>query len=96
MKRVTPPSGSVELATNTFISLHFSTTSHLIGLRRHGFSSEEIHALKSAYKLIWRSNQERNEVMQQVETELGHFPQVMKLLEFIRASKRGTITPERI
>ncbi|MDO4768151.1 MAG: acyl-ACP--UDP-N-acetylglucosamine O-acyltransferase [Pseudomonadota bacterium] len=69
---------------------------NLIGLRRHGFSSEEIHALKSAYKLIWRSNQERNEVMQQVETELGHFPQVMKLLEFIRASKRGTITPERI
>lgn len=69
---------------------------NLIGLRRQGFSSEEISALKSAYKLIWRSNQERNEVMQQVETELGHFPQVMKLLDFIRASKRGTITPERI
>lgn len=69
---------------------------NLIGLRRHGFSSEEIHALKSTYKLIWRSNQERNEVIQQVETELGHFPQVMKLLEFIRASKRGTISPERI
>ncbi|NLW80215.1 MAG: acyl-ACP--UDP-N-acetylglucosamine O-acyltransferase [Desulfovibrionales bacterium] len=69
---------------------------NLIGLRRHGFSSEEIHALKSAYKLIWRSNQERNEVMQQAETELGHFPQVIKLLDFIRSSKRGTITPERI
>ncbi|MDO9582960.1 MAG: acyl-ACP--UDP-N-acetylglucosamine O-acyltransferase [Desulfomicrobium sp.] len=69
---------------------------NLIGLRRHGLSSEEISALKSAYKLIWRSNQERNEVMQQVETELGNFPQVMKLLEFIRSSKRGTITPERI
>ena len=69
---------------------------NLIGLRRHGFSSEEISALKSAYKLIWRSNQERNEVMQQVETELGHFQQVMKLLDFIRGSKRGTITPERI
>lgn len=69
---------------------------NLIGLRRQGFSSDEISALKSAYKLIWRSNQERNEVMQQVETELGGFPQVMKLLDFIRASKRGTITPERI
>lgn len=69
---------------------------NLIGLRRHGFTSDEIHALKSAYKLIWRSNQERNEVIQQVETELGHFQQVMKLLDFIRASKRGTISPERI
>lgn len=69
---------------------------NLIGLRRQGFSTEEIHALKSTYKLIWRSNQERNEVMQQVETELGHFPQVMKLLDFIRASKRGTISPERL
>lgn len=69
---------------------------NLIGLRRHGFTSEEIQGLKAAYKLIWRSNQERNEVMQQVETELGHLAQVMKLLEFIRSSKRGTITPERI
>ena len=34
--------------------------------------------------------------MQQVETELGNFQQVMKLLDFIRSSKRGTITPERI
>ncbi|NLV96615.1 MAG: acyl-ACP--UDP-N-acetylglucosamine O-acyltransferase [Desulfovibrionales bacterium] len=69
---------------------------NLIGLRRHGFSRDEIQALKAAYKLIWRSNQERNEVMQQVETELGSFPQVMKLLDFIRNSKRGTITPERL
>lgn len=69
---------------------------NLIGLRRHGFSSEEIQALKAAYKLIWRSNQERNEVMQQVETELGSFHHVMKLLDFIRSSKRGTITPERL
>lgn len=69
---------------------------NLIGLRRQGFTSEEIQALKATYKLIWRSNQERNEVMQQVETELGHFPQVIKLLDFIRSSKRGTITPERI
>lgn len=69
---------------------------NLIGLRRHGFSSEEIQALKAAYKLIWRSNQERNEVMQQVETELGNFSQVMKLLDFLRASRRGTISPERL
>lgn len=69
---------------------------NLIGLRRHGFSSEELHALKAAYKLIWRSNQERNEVIQQVETELGHFPHVMKLLDFIRSSTRGTISPERL
>lgn len=69
---------------------------NLIGLRRHGFSTEEIHALKSTYKLIWRSSQERNEVMQQVETELGHFPNVMKLLDFIRSSKRGTVSPERL
>lgn len=69
---------------------------NLIGLRRFGFTSEEIQALKATYKLIWRSNQERNEVLQQVETELGYFPQVMKLLDFIRSSKRGTITPERL
>ncbi|GAB1410816.1 acyl-ACP--UDP-N-acetylglucosamine O-acyltransferase [Desulfovibrionales bacterium] len=69
---------------------------NLIGLRRHGFTSEEIQALKATYKLLWRSNQERNEVIQQVETELGHFPQVIKLLDFIRSSKRGTITPERL
>lgn len=69
---------------------------NLIGLRRHDFTSEEIQGLKAAYKLIWRSNRERNEVMQQVETELGHIAPVMALVDFIRSSKRGTITPERL
>jgi UDP-N-acetylglucosamine acyltransferase len=62
---------------------------NLIGLRRHGYSSDEIHALKSAYKLIWRSNQERNEVMQQVETELGNFPAGHETARFHPAQQTG-------
>jgi UDP-N-acetylglucosamine acyltransferase len=69
---------------------------NLIGLRRHGFSSEEISALKAAYRILWRSHHERNEALQQVETEFGHIQPVMQLLSFLRASTRGTITPERL
>ncbi len=69
---------------------------NLVGLRRHGFSAEEITALKAAYRILWRSHKERTEALQQVETEFGHIAPVMELLRFLRESTRGTITPERL
>ncbi|HCF04739.1 MAG: UDP-N-acetylglucosamine acyltransferase [Desulfomicrobiaceae bacterium] len=69
---------------------------NLIGLRRHGFTAEEISGLKAAYRILWRSHKERNEALQQVETEFGHIAPVMELLRFVRESTRGTITPERL
>lgn len=62
---------------------------NLIGLRRHGFSSESCRALKKAYKIIFRSGQPREKAIGQALEELGDTPEVVKLIDFMRASKNG-------
>ena len=67
---------------------------NLVGLRRLGLKSSEIGDLKKAYKLLWRSGRERGEVLAEIEETLSHDPRVMEVVAFIKASTRGTITPE--
>jgi UDP-N-acetylglucosamine acyltransferase len=60
-----------------------------IGLRRRGFSEAAIEGLTQAHRLLFRSGLLRDEAMERVQAELGHIPEVMFLLDFIRTSKRG-------
>ena len=62
---------------------------NLIGLKRNGFSGETISALKKAYDILFRSGKPMGEAISKVEAEVEHFPEVERLLDFIRASKRG-------
>lgn len=62
---------------------------NLIGLKRHGFSSEACKALKKAYKLIFRSGQPREKAVQQALEELGEHPEVARMVEFMRDSRNG-------
>ncbi len=66
---------------------------NLIGLRRRGFPAEALSALKKAYKTIFRSGRERQEALASVMEEFGAVPQVAKLVDFIRGSARGIVTP---
>ncbi|EPR37471.1 Acyl-(acyl-carrier-protein)--UDP-N-acetylglucosamine O-acyltransferase [Desulfovibrio sp. X2] len=63
-----------------------------IGLRRRGFDRDTITALKRAYRKIFRSDMIREEALEEVQESLGHVPQVMKLVEFVKNSPRG-VTP---
>ncbi len=61
---------------------------NLVGLRRAGFTFEQISALKKAYRLLYRSGLKLEEALSRIETEVpgdeaGH------LVRFIRGSKRG-------
>ncbi|HKK32414.1 MAG TPA: acyl-ACP--UDP-N-acetylglucosamine O-acyltransferase [Desulfomicrobiaceae bacterium] len=67
---------------------------NLVGLRRLGLKSSEIGDMKKAYKLLWRSGRERTEVLREIEETLSHDHRVMEIVAFVKASKRGTITPE--
>ncbi len=66
---------------------------NLIGLRRYAFSPEFIPALRTVYKRIFRSDTPRKEALDSVEAEFGHFPQMRTLVEFIRSSERGILSP---
>lgn len=62
------------------------------GLRRRGFSDETIRALRHAYRVLFRSDENLGDALRTLEAEGGHGPEVRMLIDFIRASERGVTT----
>lgn len=60
-----------------------------VGLDRGGVSAEAVHALRRAYRLIFRSGLMKAKGIGEARAEWGGFPEVERLLAFIEASKRG-------
>ncbi len=61
---------------------------NLVGLRRAGFSGDEIRALKHAYKLLFKSGLKLEDALSRIESE-AQTQHTQHLAAFIRASKRG-------
>lgn len=64
---------------------------NVIGLRRRNFSIETIEALRKSYRRLFRSKAKLSEALVTVERDWGDVPEVAKLVEFIRGSRRGVI-----
>ncbi len=62
---------------------------NLIGLKRKGFSSATIGAIKKAYRIIFRSGLMRDEALKKALEELPDVPEVARLVDFVRTSVRG-------
>ena len=62
-----------------------------IGLERKGFTKETIEALQRAYRLLVRSKLRAQEALERIESEVGLYPEVRYLVEFVRTSQRGVI-----
>ncbi|HLK20969.1 MAG TPA: acyl-ACP--UDP-N-acetylglucosamine O-acyltransferase [Bryobacteraceae bacterium] len=60
---------------------------NLVGLRRAGFSREEISALKNAYRILYRSGLKLEDALKQIDA-LGT-EHTRHLASFIRSSERG-------
>jgi UDP-N-acetylglucosamine acyltransferase len=74
-----------------FLYADFNVAAHglnLVGLKRAGFSQAEIQALKTAYRLLYRSGLKLEEALRRLEAEIAT-DHVRHLAAFIRASKRG-------
>ena len=61
---------------------------NLVGLKRAGFSRTEIHAIKSAYRILYRSRLKLDAALERIEAEVAG-EHARHLVEFIRSSKRG-------
>ena len=61
---------------------------NIVGLKRAGMTTSQIAALKSAYRLLYRSGLKLKEALTRIETELST-PETLHLVEFIRNSQRG-------
>lgn len=61
------------------------------GLRRRGFSSDSIHQLRRAFKILYRQGLTLELALQRLETMLSNAPEVQVLIDSIRASERGIV-----
>jgi len=61
---------------------------NLVGLKRAGFSAEQIAALKQAYRILYRSGLKLEEALRRMESEMPT-EDTLHLVAFIRRSQRG-------
>ena len=69
---------------------------NIVGLQRRGFSRDDIHNLRRAYRALFANEGTLKERMEDVSGEFKGHPIVTEIIEFIRAGsgKRALCTPE--
>ena len=67
---------------------------NIIGLRRRGFTREQIHDIRRAYRLLFADEGTLSERVEDVAGEFDDHPFVHEILDFIREGKdRAICTP---
>lgn len=67
---------------------------NIVGLQRRGFSREEIHDLRRAYRLLFAAEGTLMERVEDVAAAFGHNATVLEIVDFIRAGgKRSLCMP---
>ncbi len=61
------------------------------GLKRRGFTAEQIRNIREAYRLIYRSGKSRDEALLELETRLADQPELQQMIDSARASTRGLL-----
>jgi UDP-N-acetylglucosamine acyltransferase len=64
---------------------------NVVGMRRAGIPTAHIDAVRRAFHLLYRSRMVVPAALQYMERDLGHIPEVVEMVTFIRASSRGII-----
>ena len=62
-----------------------------IGLSRKGFSNEVILEIKRAYKIIYRSNMNISEALDEIEKTLKPLDEIKHIVNFVKRCERGLI-----
>lgn len=67
---------------------------NLIGLKRRGFTRDQIHDLRNAYRMLFAPEGTLQERLEDVAKLFEQQPQVMEIVNFVRASTRSICTPQ--
>lgn len=62
---------------------------NVVGLRRKGFTQEQIHTIHRAFRLLLQSKLNTSQAVEAIRAELGGRPEIDYLIEFIETSQRG-------
>lgn len=65
---------------------------NLVGLKRRGFTNEQIDTIHKTYNIIYAHEGNFKERLQRARTEMPQTPEVQYILDFIESSKRGIIS----
>lgn len=60
-----------------------------LGLRRRGFSDEEIHRITHAFRLLLAARLNTSQAIERIKQDLSGWPEIDYLIEFIETSERG-------
>jgi UDP-N-acetylglucosamine acyltransferase len=64
---------------------------NVVGLERRGYSAEVIRVLKEAYRILYRSNLNTKQAVEELDKSFGEVSEVRQLIVFIDGSQRGII-----
>lgn len=64
---------------------------NIVGLRRRGFTSEQIERIRDIYRVIYQSDLNVSDACRKVEAEMPDSEEKRIILDFIAESKRGII-----
>ena len=67
---------------------------NVIGLKRRGFSREQIHGLRNAYRMLFAAEGTLQERLEDVAALFSDHAEVMEIVDFIRSATRSICTPE--
>lgn len=62
-----------------------------MGLKRRGFSTELIHQIGHAFKLLLTAKLNTTQALERIKAELAGIPEIDYLIKFIESSERGVI-----
>ena len=64
---------------------------NIVGLRRRGFTAEQIETIKNIYRVIYQSKLNVSDACKKIEQEFPESKEKRVILDFIESSKRGII-----
>ena len=64
---------------------------NVIGLRRKGFSNEQISIIKKAYDLIYHSEFNFGDAVKKIKDDFEMTPEILNIINFIETSERGIV-----
>ncbi len=62
-----------------------------VGLERNGFSEDATRCVKEAYRLIYRSELNLQQAVDQIRVDLPDSPEIQQIVAFVTSSPRGII-----
>lgn len=64
---------------------------NLVGLRRRGYSNEQINQIQEIYRLIYQSGYNFSDAISKIEQEFEPTLEMLSIVEFIKSSPRGIV-----